>query len=217
MNKLDVLSITPLFEGIHIQDTLTILNRLKAAIKRYKKGDLLFSAGSPVKEMGIVLEGQIRIIKVGSLKSTSSVTASQGDLFAEALAGANCEHSPLSALALCESSVLWIPVADIIKTCDQSFQPQIRLISNYIRILSDAALNMSSQLEILSKRTTRQKILAYLWEQAALNRTKKFQIPLNRLGLADYLCVDRSAMTRELAKMQKEGLIRFNRNTFEIL
>lgn len=217
MNKLDVLSITPLFDGIHIQDTLTILNRLKAGIKRYKKGDLLFSAGSPVKEMGIVLEGQIRIIKVGSLKSTSSLTASQGDLFAETLAGANCEHSPLSALALCESSVLWISVANMLAACDQSFQPLLKLVSNYIKILSDTSLGMTSQLEILSKRTTRQKILAYLWEQAALNRTKKFQIPFNRLGLADYLCVDRSAMTRELAKMQKEGLIKFNRNTFEIL
>lgn len=217
MNKLDVLSITPLFDGIHIQDTLTILNRLKATIKKYKKGDLLFSAGSPVDEMGIVLEGQIRIIKVGTLKSTSSLTVSQGDLFGESLAGAKCEHSPLSALALCESSVLWISVANLLSTCDQSFHPQIKLLSNYIKILSDTALNMTSQLEILSRRTTRQKILAYLWEQAALKRTKKFQIPLNRLSLANYLCVDRSAMTRELAKMQDEGLIKFNRNTFEIL
>lgn len=217
MNKLDVLTITPLFEGIHIQEILIILNRLKAAVKRYNKGDLLFSAGSPVKEMGIVLEGQIRIIKVGSLRSTSSVMASQGDLFGETLAGADCEHSPLSALALSGSSVLWIRVAQMLDMCDQSFPPHVRLIRNYVKILADNALQMTSQLEILSKRTTRQKILAYLWEQAALNRTKKFQIPLNRLGLADYLCVDRSAMTRELAKMQKEGLIKFNRNTFEIL
>lgn len=217
MNKLDVLSITPLFEGIHIKDTLSILNKLKAAVTRYKKGDILFSAGSPVKEMGIVLEGRIRVIKVGSLKSSSSTTASQGDLFAETLAGANCERSPLSALALCESSVLWIPVSKLLSTCDQSFQPQIRMISNYVKILSDTSLRMTSELEILSQRTTRQKILAYLWEQAALNRTKRFQIPLNRLALANYLCVDRSAMTRELAKMQKEGIIRFNRNTFEIL
>lgn len=92
-----------------------------------------------------------------------------------------------------------------------------RLIENMVRYISDKNVQLMNKIEIISKKTLREKIMTYLQQQASEQNSKHFTISLGRLELADYLCADRSALTRELSHMQKDGLICYNKNTFEIL
>ena len=92
-----------------------------------------------------------------------------------------------------------------------------RLIKNMVSIIADKNRDLMRKVEVVSKRTIREKLLAYLSIQAQVQQSRYFEIPLGRLELAEYLCVDRSALTRELAKMKDEGLIDYDKNCFRML
>ena len=89
-------------------------------------------------------------------------------------------------------------------------------LNNLLSILATKNVNLNQKIECLSQRTTREKILNYLTGKSIQNNSKTFEIPYDRQGLADYLCVERSAMSVEISKLQKEGLIKTNKNYFEI-
>ena len=91
------------------------------------------------------------------------------------------------------------------------------LIENMVRLIARKNRELMRKVEVVSKKTLREKIMAYLSIQAQSQGKKQFEIPLGRVEWAEYLCADRSALTRELAKMQEEGLIDYQRNLFKIL
>ena len=92
-----------------------------------------------------------------------------------------------------------------------------RLIENIVRPIGDKNVQLMQKIEVISKKTLREKILAYLQSQAPKDGSRCFTIPLGRLELADYLCADRSALTRELARMKADGLIWYEKNQFQLL
>ena len=92
-----------------------------------------------------------------------------------------------------------------------------RLIGNMVRIIANKNRDLMRKVEVVSKRTIREKVLTYLSIQAQIQGVRYFEIPLGRVELAEYLCVDRSALTRELAKMKEDGLIDYDRNSFRML
>ena len=102
-------------------------------------------------------------------------------------------------------------------TCCRSFAFHQQLIENMVRIIADKNRDLMRKIEVVSKKSLREKILAYLSVQAQQNEARYFEIPLGRLELADYLCADRSALTRELARMRDDGLIDYDKNMFRIL
>ena len=86
-----------------------------------------------------------------------------------------------------------------------------------VHIIANKNRDLMRKMEVISKRTLREKILAYLSIQAQLHDARYFEIPLGRVEWAEYLCADRSALTRELVKMKEDGLIDYDRNCFRIL
>lgn len=214
-NLLSFLNKVHLFNGIQEKDMAAMLKCLNARKSDYKKQDIILLEGEPAPYVGIVLSGKIQIIKE-DFRGNRNILADiePGNLFAEAYSCVQTNNLPITVISITESEILWIDYKKIIFTCSSACRFHTKLIENMLMILSSKNILLSQKIEHISKRTTREKLLAYLSDQAAKYKSNEFDIPFNRQELADYLCVDRSAMSNELCKLQKDGILKFNLNHF---
>lgn len=214
-NLLSFLNKVHLFNGIQEKDMAAMLKCLNARKSDYKKQDIILLEGEPAPYVGIVLSGKIQIIKE-DFRGNRNILADiePGNLFAEAYSCVQTNNLPITVISITESEILWIDYKKIISTCSSACRFHTKLIENMLMILSSKNILLSQKIEHISKRTIREKLLAYLSDQAAKYKSNEFDIPFNRQELADYLCVDRSAMSNELCKLQKDGILRFNLNHF---
>jgi len=212
----DKVKSNPLFDGIAFSDFENMLSCLSAKTVRYKKGGVILLSGDAVNFVGMILSGSVQIIKEDPDGRVAILTElSISDIFGEVFACAGISHSPVTIQASEDSEILFIDYNKIITSCSSACPFHARLIENMLKLIAVKNLLLNQKIEILSKRTTKEKLLCYFDLQRGAAR--KFNIPFNREELARYLCVDRSAMSNELCKMRDEGLIRFIKNTFEIL
>lgn len=207
-----------LFNNFNLNDLESILNCLSAKVNYYKKKDLIIQQGTHIHYVGIVLSGGIQIIKE-DIEGNINILSHLGinDIFAEAFAYADIYECPITVQATENCEIIFIDCKRIIKTCNNACVFHWNLIENMLSMIARKNIMLNQKMEILSKRTTREKLLAFFNTQVQMNHSKKFSIPYNREGLAFYLCVDRSALSRELSNMRDEGLLKFNKNEFEIL
>ena len=163
------------------------------------------------------MEGTVQMIKE-DIWGEKSIIANLGvgSVFAENFLGKLGDRSNVSYFAASDSEVLMLPLGKVLFESGNS-EASRRLMCNIVSILADNNTRLIEKTEILCKKTLRSKILAYLEQEAKYNNSNKFTIPFNRTDLANYLDADRSALTRELAKMRTDGLINFDKNTFELL
>jgi CRP-like cAMP-binding protein len=207
-----------LFRGIQEKDMMSMLHCLNAKTTAYKKHDIILLEGQPVSSVGIVLSGKVQIVKedfAGNRNIMADIEP--GNLFAEAYSFVHTDSLPVTVLSLTDSEILWVDCKKIVSTCTSACKFHAKLIENMLMILARKNIQLSQKIEHISKRSTREKLLAYLSDQAAKNASNEFDIPFNRQELADYLCVDRSAMSSELSKLQNEGVLRFHLNHFLLL
>ena len=139
------------------------------------------------------------------------------DIFGETFACGEDSLSVVSFEAVRDSKVLFLSFCRVMHTCTHACVFHQTLIENMVRIIARKNRELMRKVEVVSKKSLREKILAYLSIQSQTQGASRFEVPLGRVEWAEYLCADRSALTRELAKMKDEGLIDYNRNTFEIL
>lgn len=140
-----------------------------------------------------------------------------GSVFAENFLGKLGDRSVVSYFVASDSEILMLPLGRALFDANTTSKASQRLMCNIVSILADNNTRLIEKTEILCKKTLRSKILAYLEQEARNNDCRQFTIPFNRTDLANYLDADRSALTRELARMKEEGLIDYNKNTFTIL
>ena len=193
-----------------------MLSCLSAKTVRYKKGSVILLSGDAVNFVGLILSGSVQIIKEdvdGHIAILTELGVS--GIFGEVFACAGISHSPVTVQSSEDSEVLFIDYKKVTTSCPSACPFHAALIKNMLQLIAVKNLLLNQKIEILSKRTTREKLFCYF--DLHRGATNKFSIPFNREELAHYLCVDRSAMSNELCKMRDEGLIRFNKNTFEIL
>ena len=212
-----ILQNCPLFAGITSGELKGMLACLGAGVRRFGKEETVFAEGAPAREIGILLSGAVQICRVDYFGNRSILAnIAPGQLFGESFACAGVEELPVQVVALEESRVLHIDCSRLLRSCSNACTFHHRLIYNLMHVVAGKNLVFHQKLEILSKRTIREKLLSYLSSQAQTQNTHYFEIPLGRTELAEYLCVDRSALTRELAKMREEGLIDYDKNCFRI-
>ncbi len=205
-----------LFAGIAFSDFERMFGCLSARTACYKKGEVILLSGDTVSFVGLVLSGSVQVIREdidGNITILTELSAS--DTFGEVFACAGIDHSPVTVQAVGDCEVLFIDYKKIITSCSSACPFHAKLTENMLRLIAKKNLMLNQKIEILSKRTTREKLLCFFDTQRGI--AKKFTIPYNREELARYLCVDRSAMSNELCKMRDDGLIRFNKNEFEIM
>lgn len=208
----------PLFRGINKSDIMPMMACLAAYMKQYKKGEYIIFEQDIVKNIGIIFTGSIDMIKEDVWgNKTTLVRLKEKELFGETFA---CGENPLSSVTFLTSSdceILFIPFTRVMHMCSNSCMFHHQLVENMVSIIASKNRQLMNKVEILSKKNIREKILAYLSFQSQEKGTKYFEIPFGRLELAEYLCVDRSAMTRELNNMKKDGIIDFDRNVFNLI
>lgn len=208
----------PLFVGMdpdEIEDKLTCLS---ASEKTYDKNEYIFIEGDPISSIGIVLSGSVNIFKEDFWGNRSIISyVGVGDLFGESFSFSLTKKIPVNAMATEKSRVLFIDYKNIITTCSKACEFHNDLIKNMLKIISTKNIMLTQKMEHITKRTTREKLLSYLSEQSRRFESNSFEIPFNRQELADYLSVERSAMSNELGKMQSDGLITFNKSHFTLL
>lgn len=216
---LPVLEQAELFAGCSRKEIGTMLDCLSPRLRQYRREDTVYSSGERVQAVGLVLRGAVRLEKEDAWGNRSILGLRQtGDCFGAVFA---ClENEPLGhrvAAAEAETEVLFLELARLIHTCPNSCSHHDRLIRNYLYLLARDALQLTRKLEHTSQRTTRGKLLSYLSEQSQLAGSRYFTIPLNRQELADYLAVDRSAMSAELSRLRREGYLDYERSHFRLI
>lgn len=206
----------PLFSGIGYSDFESMFRCIQARTQRYSEDDIILLSGDTVNFVGLILSGGVKIIKEdmdGNITILTELGVSE--LFGEVFACAGVDHSPVTVQASEDSEILFINYKKIITACSSACGFHTKLIENMIKLIAKKNLMLNQKIEILSKRTTREKLFMFFDIQRGT--AKKFTVPYSREEMARYLCVDRSAMSNELCKMRDERLIKFNKNKFEIL
>lgn len=213
-----ILKLTPLFASMSEQDIQTMLSCLSARVKFYQKDEYIWQTGDDIEQVGLLLSGEVLIIK-DDLHGNRSILSNvqPGDMFGEAFSCAGLSVLPVSVLSISKCSVMLIDYKRIINTCSNTCVFHMRLIENMLRILAEKNISLTKKIQYMSQRTTRGKLLSYLLDVATRSQSKIFTIPFNRQELADYLGVDRSAMSSELGKLRNEGVLDFDKNNFKFL
>ena len=218
MNDFLQLLSTPLFEGIAPEDRQAMLGCVGYHVAQFHKGDIVALEGENVKHIGIVLSGAVDMVKEDIWgNKTMLVRMGKDDIFGETFACGSDNLSVVTFLVSEDARILFMPFGRVMRSCAMSCEFHHRLTENMVRIIADKNRDLMRKVEVVSKRTTREKLLTYLSLQAQLQGTRYFEVPLGRVELAEYLFVDRSAMTRELAKMKEDGLIDYDKNCFRML
>lgn len=213
-----VLESCPLFHGIDSNDLTIMLPCLGARVSSYQKNEMIFREGDPPKDMGIVLSGAAQIVREDFYGNRSIVARiGPAELFGESFACAGVPTLPVSVTAAEDCSVFLIDCRRITASCNNACSFHNRMIYNLLQVVATKNLMFNQKIEITSHRTTREKLMAYLLLQAKQQNKTSFTIPYDRQALADYLCVDRSAMSVEISKLRKDGIIACEKNHFELL
>lgn len=214
----DVLRKCPLFEGIADRDIFAMLGCLDAKITSYHKNETIFSEGEPAKYIGILLAGKAQIVRVDYYGNRSIVTSlSPCELFGEAFACAQVKALPISVVASQDAQVMLIDCRRMLHFCSNSCEFHSRMIFNLLKVVAQKNLLSHQRSEIISQRTTRGKLMAYLMLQAKQKGSDRFTVPFNRQELADYLEVDRSGLSAQISKLRKEGVLKCHRSEFKLL
>lgn len=209
---------SPLFTGFTQEELDRLLPCLRAQVSSYAENSVLLLAGEPVTVLGIVLEGGVQVVREDySGARTLMAEFSPGELFAEAYACARTARLPVTAISAAQSKVLWLESAAVMRLCSNACSHHAKLIENLIAVLAQKSILLSGRIGHLSRRTTRDKLLAYFYDLSSRQGGKKILLPFNRQQLADYLCVERSAMSAELSRMRQEGLLAADGRQVELL
>lgn len=210
--------VSAIFQNITEEDAESVLKCLSAVKKQYKKGETIFHAGEKARAMGLVVSGAVEIVRDDYWGNRQILgKARPGELFGESYACMPDEIFMISAIASEDTEVLFMEVGKILTTCSSACEFHSRLIHNLLYILAGKNLMLTRKIDHMGKRSIREKVMAYLSFQAEMHRSNTFEIPFNRQQFADYLAIDRSALSAELSRMQKDGIIEYEKSRFMIL
>ncbi len=215
---LPVLRESILFSDIGEGDLLRMLHCLGARVEYFDKKYTVFAEGSPAKYIGIVLSGEVHVVRDDYYGNRSLLNrVGRAELFAEAFACAEVGAIPVSVIAAEPSLVMLIDCAHILHTCENNCGFHRRMIFNLMKNLAVKNIRFHRRAEVTSKRTTREKLLAYLYLEAQRTGTNEVTIPFDRQELADYLEVDRSGLSAEIGKLRDAGVLECKKNHFKLL
>ncbi len=212
------LSDTVLFRGIEPEEVQSMLECLKAKKRWYRKGEMVFRAGERTASMGVVLSGVISI-EIDDVWGNKSLLSriEPGQIFGETYACLSEEQMMVNAVAAEDSEVLFLDTGRIMELCPQTCPYHGALMRNLVTVLSQKNLGLSRRMIHLTAKSIRGRLSSYLSYESVKQGKREFMIPYNRQQLADYLNVDRSALSNELSKMQREGLLWTEKNRFCLL
>lgn len=213
-----VLKHTQLFSGVCDDDISAMLGCLNATQKTLKKGEYVFRQGEHLTDITVLVEGRLHVQHDDYWGNSNIInTVEVGEMFGEAYVTPDSGAVLNNVIAVEDSSVMFFDARKIITTCSSACRFHSMVVQNLVFAISDKNRKLVQKLGHISKRTTREKLMSYLSQESSERRSSTFVIPFNRQQLADFLSVDRSAMSNELCKMRDDGLIKFEKNKFTLI
>lgn len=213
-----VLKRIQLFAGVGDDEIASMLSCLGARLYTYKKGEYVLRQGEHLNDIIVLVDGNLHIQKDDYWGNRSILgQIAVGEMFGEAYVAPESGALLNDVVAVDESSVIFFDVKRIITTCSSACRFHSMVVQNMFFAISEKNRKLVQKLGHMSKRSTREKLISYLSEEAKRHNSSSFTIPFNRQQLADFLSVDRSAMSNELCKMRDEGLLEFEKNQFKLL
>ncbi|WP_027399048.1 Crp/Fnr family transcriptional regulator [Anaerovorax odorimutans] len=213
--EISVMLQSKLFEGFNASDCMILYSLLKPTMKSLIKGEVIVHEKEKLQYLGILCKGKLTSVKYdyeGNMHLMQIIE--KGNFFGlEIMATKTC-ISPVTIISVEDSSVLKFSKNKLIL---QEILPpkfQIKLLSNMIRLIANEDMKKIYKIETLSSKSLRGRILTYLYLIKNKRGTSTFSIGMNREQFAQYLCVNRSALSHELSLMKKEGIISFNKDVF---
>lgn len=209
---------TKLFSGVGDEELCAMLNCLQAKTKKYIKGEYIFRQGEYISNIAILVKGSVYIQRDDFWGNCSIINiVNVGEMFGEAYVAPDSGALLNDVVAVEDSTVIFFDVGKLLTVCSSACKFHSLVVQNLFYAISEKNRSLVQKLGYMSKRTTREKLISYLSDEAKANKTSSFTIPFNRRQLADFLSVDRSAMSNELCKMRDDGLIIFDKNKFTLL
>lgn len=213
-----VLKKTQMFSGIGDDEIASMLSCLGARLYTYRKGEYVLRQGESLNDITVLVEGKLHIQRDDYWGNRSILgQIAEGEMFGEAYAAPQSGVLMNDVVAVEDSAVIFFNVNRVITTCSSACRFHSLVVRNMFFAISEKNRKLVQKLGHMSKRTTREKLISYLSEESGRCGSASFSIPYNRQQLADFLSVDRSAMSNELCKMRDEGLLEFNKNNFKLL
>ena len=208
-----ILSNTQLFRGIEEEEISALLQCLGAEEKTYRKGEVIFAEGTVTEHVGMVLSG-MALISFDDIWGNKSIlgNVAPGAVFGEAYACIPGQPLLITVYAAKDTTALFLNVGKVLTTCTNACPFHARLAQNLLTVCAHKSLQLSQRILHTSSKSIRGRLMSYFSQGAKLAGSSSFLIPYNRQQLADYLSVDRSAMCNELSKMQKDGILEYEKN-----
>ena len=205
-----------LFENVKNNEVLELLKCIGIKTKVFRKNAFILKAGSKIDYLAVILGGNAVMSKTDSFgKQTVIEKLKMNDIFGHNIVCCGLDKSPVDVVAENECEVLFLPFEKVVTPCAKLCPYHLQLIKNVMKMISKRNSLLNDKIDIIGQKTTRDKIMALL--ETYHNGQKVFSIPYTREEMAKFLCVDRSAMSRELCRMRDEGILKFSKNHFEIL
>lgn len=204
-----------LFEKIENNEVLELLKCTGIKTKSFKKGGAIVKLSSKIDYLAVMLSGNASVNKISpNGKSCVIEKLKMNDIFGHNIVCCGEKISPVDVVAENNCEVLFLPFEKVVTPCEKLCKYHLQLIKNVMKMISKRNSLLTDKIDIIGQKTTREKILALL--QTYKTDEKVFSIPYSREEMAKFLCVDRSAMSRELCRMRDEGILRFSKNHFEL-
>ena len=206
-----------LFSGISPTETDRLCTLLRAGERHYAKGSHLITAGDPIPAFALLLSGSVQVF-MDDVDGNHIVmnNVEPGATFAEAMVCSGVTESPICAVAVQESTVLWFQGAALMDPVFFSDPLCARFGTNFIRTIAGRSLRFNDRVQVLSKKSIREKLITFFSQQIYQQKSRQIVLDMDRSALADYLGVERSALSRELSRMHRAGMIDYHKNQFTI-
>ncbi|MBE6985340.1 MAG: Crp/Fnr family transcriptional regulator [Ruminococcaceae bacterium] len=213
-----ILKRTQIFSGVGDHEIEAILSCLNTRLGNYKKGEYVLRQGEHVNDITVLVEGNLHIQKDDYWGNRSILgQIAVGEMFGEAYIAPESGALLNDVVALEDSAVMFFDIKKMLTTCSAACRFHAMIVQNMFFAISEKNRKLVQKLGHMSKRSTREKLISYLSEEAKRQGSAKITIPFNRQQLADFLSVDRSAMSNELCKLRDAGLLEFEKNQFRLL
>ncbi len=212
---IEIISKSSLFKGFSNEEILEVLYTTNAKVSSYKKGESILNTHDKIEMFGILLSGRGIIQKVdfkGNQNILSNINPSE--LFAEGYVYSGASKILVDVTSAEDSEVLFIHKNEI-ANLEMTLYRKIN--DNMLSVLARKLVYLNKKVDVLTKMSVREKILTYLNTFCDFSESNIVEVPYNREQLADFLCVNRPSLSRELSVMKKEGIIDYHKNTFKLL